>query len=253
MWYQHMSQTSKTIPVDASNRRRRVRWSARRTLWTGSRLQRVRNCGRVPRSLSSGVAIMVRRDSTGNVVDAGYRGLQHCNSVWACPVCAAQIASQRQMLVSEVLTRWHARGGRAMMITLTVRHDRTQSLKKVWDAVAKGWSKASNGRSWDVLGSLFGVDGRLPWLRFVEVTHGKSGWHVHVHALILLGEGARGREADVVEQIRARMWGSWNRAVVRQGLKSGRARVREVARPTWWSRFAHACGGLGIVRWFVRV
>ncbi len=227
MWYQHMSQTSTIIHADGSNRRRRVRWSARRTLWTGSGLQRVRNCGRIPRSLSSGVAIMVRRDSTGNVIDSGYSGLQHCNSVWSCPVCAAQIASQRQMLVSEVLTRWHARGGRAMMITLTVRHDRTQSLKTVWDAVAKGWSRATNGRSWDVLGSLFGVDGRLPWLRFVEVTHGKSGWHVHVHALVLLGEGAQGREADVVEQIRARMWGSWNRAVVRQGLKSGLERLSE--------------------------
>lgn len=203
-----MTDTSVSQMRAAAKTRRARRWVARRYARSITSIKRLHHCGLTPTGDSVGLKL-----SAGQ---AGYSGLQHCGSVWVCPVCAATIASRRAALVAEVLRRWDARGGRAVMLTLTVRHDASQPLRMVWDAVAKAWRAAISGRHWQRVESEFGV---VQWLRFVEVTHGASGWHVHVHALLLLESSDVSSEA--VERLHGQMWSRWDAAAGRAGLRAG--------------------------------
>lgn len=196
-------------------------------LWRSSAIKRVTHCGRV--TLGSDVVIRASVGADGQR-HAGVAGVVHCGSVWACPVCSAKIAAQRSAMVGEVLRRWVERGGSVAMVTLTVRHSKGDPLATVWDAVSAGWRAATRSSAWDQLQRVYGTEMvtgkgsraalryRIPSIRVVEVTHGANGWHVHVHALLLLRGGV---EVDQVPQIGASMWGRWDRAVQRAGLRGG--------------------------------
>lgn len=139
---------------------------------------RARRCGNTACDIS-GVGIRVA--DTPNGRRAGFSGLETCGSVWLCPVCAAKIAAQRAEELQYVLKNAQEAGHQIAMVTLTVRHDRTDSLKSVWDAVAAGWHRVTSGAPWKRLVARHGIAG---WAKAVEVTHGANGWHVHVHAVI---------------------------------------------------------------------
>lgn len=212
-----------TVPRDPvrAQQSRAARWAARSWLWRQSAVKRLTHCGRVPTGQQ--VAIKVTAGEGGR--SAGYAGLQHCGSVWACPVCSAQIVRQRSELLAEVIRRWHDRGGRAVMVTLTVRHDRQQTLAQVWDAVGKGWAAATTGAAWKDWGDRLGVPSargghKIHYTRVTETTVSNSnGWHVHVHALLFV-QDVPGVEATV-QQLAADMWRRWDRAVQRAGLSGG--------------------------------
>jgi hypothetical protein len=106
----------------------------------------------------------------------------HCGSVWACPVCAAKIATRRAEEVAEVMRIALERGCAASMVTLTMRHHQGQSLADCWAALSKGWRAVTTGTQWTTDADAAGLVG---WVRAVEVTQGKNGWHVHVHALLI--------------------------------------------------------------------
>lgn len=89
--------------------RRRVRFGARAMLWQASTLKSVRMCGRVIRqddskgSGTSGAGVTVKRSYDGT--SAGYGNLLTCGSVWACPRCAAVIASKRSKELGNAIQR----------------------------------------------------------------------------------------------------------------------------------------------------
>ncbi|MGC3993445.1 MAG: hypothetical protein QM779_04850 [Propionicimonas sp.] len=87
----------------------------------------------------------------------GYAGLAHCGSVWSCPVCSARICEERARMVNEVCRRWVERGGRVVMVSLTVRHHRGMPLAAVWDAVGACWNAASSGPGWARDSGLYGA------------------------------------------------------------------------------------------------
>lgn len=128
---------------------------------------------------ASGVGIRLTSTPTG--ARAGFSGLATCGSVWLCPVCAAKIAARRADELATVLTNAREARYQVAMVTLTVRHDRTDPLEKVWDAVSKGWNRVTSGKQWLADKTRYGIQG---WAKAVEVTHGANGWHVHVHAVI---------------------------------------------------------------------
>lgn len=172
----------------------------------------------------------VRVSTAGGERTAGIAGVSTCGSVWACPVCSARITARRTEDVAGVLDAWKARtGGRVVMVTLTVRHHAGQSLRQVWDGVTVAWRSASNGRTWDGLQRVYGtpmpsrgrVVERIPVVKVVEVTHGKHGWHVHVHALLLVRGDVTDRAARLIGQT---MWERWDAGARRAGLQGG---VRE--------------------------
>jgi len=225
----------------AAKVRRRGRFDARHTLWDESKLSRVRNCGRVVQRNGCGVTVKVSDGA------AGYGNLQTCGSVWACPVCSAKIAAQRQGDIERALTAWHGGAGggdfgRVALVTLTMRHRKGQSLASLWAALSESWNLVVSGAGWTddqrvygtllpgaeyksgpLKGQLRAAKVRIPVIRVVEVTEGVKGWHVHIHALLLLPAAA---DDAVVAALGGRMFDRWAAALKDRGLSALR-RVRQ--------------------------
>lgn len=159
---------------------RKRRYLGRSILWQESRLKRVRDCGRVAVTPGGSVAVRLRAGV------AGFAGLATCGSVWADPVCNAKVMARRALEIGAAVELWQAQGGRVGFVTLTMRHRKGQRLLTLWDALQKAWRRVTTGKAWLADREAYGVAG---WLRVVEVTYGKNGWHVHVHALAFLDAG----------------------------------------------------------------
>lgn len=187
--------------------RRRLRFERREVLWRASGLQRVRHCGRVPRSLEDGVQLRCR-EGVG-----GYAGLQHCGSVWADPVCAGRILLHRSLEIGAVLGQAVAQGHPLGFITLTMRHHLAQALALLWAAGQKGWQRAISGKGWVAVQPL--VEG---WVRVWEVSFSwQNGWHVHIHMVVVLAKGAN--EQDL-EEVAGGIYNRWSRGLVAGGLEA---------------------------------
>jgi len=197
--------------------RRRSRMQARRVLWDVSRLERVRDCGRVSVIPDGGVGLVVSEGPGGERV-AGYRGLASCGSVWACPRCSAIINQHRAGELREALACWGQQGGTAALLTLTIRHHRGQRLRDLWEGVVGSWSRLTAGRPWKEFKARAGVAGAV---RVVEVTHGSSGWHVHLHVLLLL-ESSPDAVAQLVALLTSQqqVMAAWQRIVGRAGFQA---------------------------------
>lgn len=222
--------------------RRADRFKARHTLWSESSLPRVRSCGRAKQRNDLGVMLRVKTD--GGSRRAGWGNVQHCGSVWSCSVCSATISAHRQTDIEKALTAWYSGAGteygdwgRVALVTLTMRHHKGQSLASLWDALAGSWNLAASGAGWAadqlahgelVFGAVYKrgkrkglprVKGSIPIIRVVEVTEGGNGWHVHVHALLLLPSSATDQ---TVAALGASMWGRWLAALEDRGLDCDR-------------------------------
>lgn len=184
--------------------RKRYRWDQRATLWKASNLDSVRRCGRAGRSKAAGVTLRARKGA------AGYHGLQHCGSVWACPVCSGRILMHRALEIGTVLGRAIGEGHPLGFCTFTMRHVAGDDLVKLWGAGQAGWKRAISGRGWVKVEDL--VEG---WVRVWEVTEGKNGWHVHVHFVLVLAKGST--DADL-ERVAAPMFERWSKGLQSKGL-----------------------------------
>lgn len=192
----------------SSAQARKARYMARSALWNVSTLPRCRQCGRTVRNDSGEVGVRV---SDGH---AGFSGLVSCGSVWVCPVCSSKIMARRALEVGAAVASAGAEGLPVAFCTLTMRHGRSDSLRRCWDALAQGWGRATSGRAYAADRIGFGVEG---YVRVVEVTHGRNGWHVHVHAL-LFAHGF-GTDDDLEDFMRP-MWDRWSRGVQAAGMKA---------------------------------
>ena len=151
-------------------------------------------CGR--RVLSPVIGITMKEGR------AAYRGVQTCGSVWMCPVCAGYVAEGRRREVREIAdahcrrviepTRRDPdfvgplrgeRGGVIFMAAFTLAHHRFQTAAELRRAVSSCWSKVIGGKAWMLSAARSRCAG---WVRALEVTHGKHGWHPHIHAAFFL-------------------------------------------------------------------
>lgn len=210
---------------DVARRGRRAEalaWRSR--LWAWSSLPRLRHCGRFSHTGVGGAVLRLSNTDTGR--RAGLAGLQSCGSVWACPICARRIASQRSGEVRRVLEAVADTGGSAVLLTLTMRHRAGQRLTDLWSALSAAWGAVTSGRAWSAEQDRYGV---LGWVRTVEATHGEHGWHLHVHAVLVFDGPV---SVDMAGELGGRMFGRWERALSRRGLASVQDRggldVREV-------------------------
>jgi hypothetical protein len=100
-----------------------------------------------------------------------------CGRQFACPVCAARKAAKRK---EEIKRLRGDSNGRWQMVTLTLQHNNSQPLRQLLDALLRGLRTIRTRRS---VRAIF--DRRVSAsIRAVEVTHGKNGWHPHVHLLL---------------------------------------------------------------------
>lgn len=207
-------------------------------------LDRVRACGHTPISgEGAGPGLRITPDPKGGNI-AGLSGLASCGSVWACPVCSAKIATRRAEDLADVMRFALGQGCRASMVTLTMRHHEGQTLKECWDALSKAWAAVTSGKQWRSDQAKYGFalitdhqhvepkagaacvvcdrskrehEVQIPWVKAVEVTRGRNGWHVHVHALLIWGQPI---PHDQAQHVGERMWRRWDRALQRNGFES---------------------------------
>lgn len=144
-------------------------------------------------------------------------GVETCNNVWGCPVCASQIQRARAGMVDYAIERWIGYGesrkgpanARAYMLTLTIRHALSHRLKKTSQLVADAWTLMFAGREGQETRKRLGL---AYFVRALEPTYGlQNGWHPHLH-IVLLTEGEI--DAETEEYLRQR----WAECVRKAGL-----------------------------------
>lgn len=150
----------------------------------------------------------VPEQETVNVVKyegggVGFSGLQQCNNVWVCPVCASRISEERRGELQTVVTAARSEGVWVVHATFTMRHNRYNDVHKLLHALSsKGaWGKLTSGARWTRFNRKWGYVGRV---RALEITHGDNGWHPHLHVLFFLETESRDR--DDLHYDLARMW-----------------------------------------------
>ncbi|RZT87105.1 hypothetical protein EV383_4012 [Pseudonocardia sediminis] len=191
--------------------RRDVAYQLRSRLWELSTLTRVRHCGRYTHAGVGAPGLRLSGDGASR--RAGLSGLQSCGSTWSCPVCARKIAGERAEDLRQVVKAAAEHNGAAAMITMTLRHNRSHSLRACWDALSYAWSKVTSGKHYVAEQGQFGIVG---WARCVEVTYGEtSGWHVHLHALVILDSPT---SPEMLDELAGRWWTRWERALNRKAF-----------------------------------
>jgi hypothetical protein len=244
-----MAMVTRTAPHLGKKRRRTdrqdtlraERFAAQRTLRVETSLERVKACmWTLNGEFSDQVAVKLSEGT------AGLSGVQTCGSPWACPVCSQKIMTQRAADVQEAVTRWHKGHmvdygygkaevkGRIVFATFTMRHSARQELATLWDGLSGGWHEVIDGRDWREDQERFGVllprevksgvnkgeiryGRRINFVRAVEVTHGRNGWHVHIHSLLFVKDGITD---DEVSALGDSMFSRWSDALVAQGLRA---------------------------------
>lgn len=138
---------------------------------------------------------------------------QKCGSVWSCPVCSAKIRHERAQELEHALGRWMELypAGSALLLTLTIPHDRGEALDGLMDTIRHAWTRLTSGGAWTRDKASYGVQ---HYVRAWDSTHGGNGWHPHLHALLFLDrEPAEGE----LEQLESRLHGRWARACTERG------------------------------------
>lgn len=156
-----------------------------------------------------GARITLRLDKSNN--RASFGGLMVCSNVWACPVCARRIASKRRDEANAGLSEARKQGLSVYLVTLTFRHDAKTDLKASLSALTKARARLVQRREWRAL-EVVGTIGAT------EVTHGRNGFHPHVHSIVLL-------KGDPAEKLKAlkKLSGVWLRCLQAFGLDGGKA------------------------------
>lgn len=164
-------------------------------------------CGRA-RSIGS-VAVKVRHDEAGS--HAHFSGVQHCGSVWACPVCAPIIRRERAEEITEAARRHLASGGGIAMVTFTLRHSRIDSLSVLMRLLCDAYQDMSRSRAFRDWRADSGQRGSIT---ATEITYGVAGWHPHRHVLMLFDRPVT-REDEAA--VRDELFDMWSHAVDRCG------------------------------------
>jgi len=129
----------------------------------------------VPNKDHEGVHVLAGQGS------ATFANLQRCGSVWLCPVCAARISEVRRKELHSGLSSWAGQGGAVVLVTLTLSHNRGDSLSHLLKVLKKAREGLTSGRWASDLKETYGIVGMV---RSLEITWGEgSGWHPHMHIL----------------------------------------------------------------------
>lgn len=109
-----------------------------------------------------------------------YKGLIVCGRLWPCPVCASKISEGRRRELSAALSDSDLV---PILITYTVRHNAGMKLPVLLDGLLKAYRFFKAGKGFQTIIDEYGWQGSV---RSLEPTHGKNGWHPHLHELVLL-------------------------------------------------------------------
>jgi hypothetical protein len=146
-----------------------------------------------PESRTRSCSCYVGKDHSGNIRDfvsiqktangSRWNGLSVCGSVWSCPVCSGRIMMERQQQVMKAMSNFREMNGYVLMVTLTFRHKRFDSLAHTMTKFSKALTRMKASRKYKQLKESIGFFGAI---RALEITHGVNGWHPHTHDLIFI-------------------------------------------------------------------
>ncbi len=143
---------------------------------------------------------------------ARYRKLQTCGSVWVCPVCALIVAERRAEEIRLAMAKLSEDGGSAAFATFTVSHGRGDSLQVVLGGFLGAFRRLGGKKAYSTLRKRYGV---LGFVRVLEPTHGRNGWHPHSHVLFCFD---RVLSDDEVQAFADALYPLWESACAREGL-----------------------------------
>lgn len=133
-----------------------------------------------------------------------WSGIEHCNSLWACPLCSARIREGRRSEIQEGFERSKKLGWSAFFVTFTVPHSIETSLDQSLGALRSAYARMRRYSSLrDFWSSVEGV------IKATEVQVGCRGFHPHFHCVFFTS-------CDAIDE--AALKRSWSKAVVREGL-----------------------------------
>lgn len=147
---------------------------------------------------------------------ATYRNLAVCGSIWHCPVCASRISEKRKKELHTALKNWN---GSVVMVTYTMRHTGLMPLTDVLNSLSEAYRMTKSGRVFQELKEHYLWEGSV---RALEVTHGRHGWHCHIHELVFVAKHGRtpeeNRLTDVqVGQLKFTLGKRWRDMLQKQG------------------------------------
>ena len=163
--------------------RRDLRYRLRESQWDYSTIRRLQWCGKLPAVVSGGARATPEIRLSPEEGVAYYAGVGRCGSVWACPVCSPKIRQERALEVEAAMQRWIAQGGTVVFVTLTMPHDFGEPLADLMGTISAAYSSMLSGRSYREDRERFGI---AHWFRTWDATHGKNGWHPHLHAALFV-------------------------------------------------------------------
>lgn len=117
---------------------------------------------------------------------AFYQGLMACGSIWTCPVCAAKVAERRRQELKDAIQSAKLSGMAVHFVTLTVPHGIGDDINVLNDRLSKALKRLSNGK-YSIKNQLRAAHPQAEihgYIRALEVTHGKNGFHPHYHLLV---------------------------------------------------------------------
>lgn len=194
---------SKSFRVDMQHTAAALLWEAN----SGKKQKfRVCHCGRS----IQGDKVLVYRATDGS--KARFCGLTTCGSGWTCPVCAVRIGEVRRKELSSAMVQHVAAGGRVNLITMTFPHEFDHPLAELMEKFDKARQKFKNSRAYRaVLNKKEGAAGCLGCVSSLEITHGKHGWHPHLH---MLSFTSRSITDDEIESLKK----AWVNCLIKCGL-----------------------------------
>jgi hypothetical protein len=182
--------------------KRDYRYERRESMRTVSKRERLLKCGKVPHG-------SVTLNRKGNYVIQS--GLVTCCSVWCCPVCSCNILTHRSHEVEGAISAWTKQGGYFIFETLTLCHRSGDTVAKQRSGLKAGWD-AINGGSFS---NNHKKAGQAGYLRVIEPTYGKHGFHIHIHVLRFMS----GELSDLaLEEWMNKTFDKWRMGVASAGL-----------------------------------
>jgi len=68
------------------------------------------------------------------------------------------------------------------MVTVTLQHNHSDALADVLAVLRSAWAQTKGGKGWQIIKRRHDLVG---YVTALEVTHGVSGWHPHLHVLMV--------------------------------------------------------------------
>lgn len=160
--------------------------------------ERITACGKQTALGVSSPSIIRHEDGRSH-----YSGLMQCDSVWACPVCAARIGAQRAEELRGDIARWIQAGNSVYMLTFKLSHSKSESIDDVFSRLKGAQSRFKSGRAFQAIKTAIGLVGTVV---NVEATYGAHGWHPHSHELWFIQDELSTAELHEIEKTIKRRW-----------------------------------------------